>query len=136
MKKVRMTCTTRARAPFAALALLLGLLAGCDSGPEGPGFLTARIDGPTPLGAAVIEVTGAGVTGFEGAQTTHVIPREKGVGVHRVVLIGEAAGDLIFQIGVQDVRATPPVATVLSAADGQNQPLGSVQAFRVQIARP
>lgn len=120
-----------------AVALLAGLLAaGCDSGPEGPGFLTARIEGPTPLGAAVVEVTGAGVTGFEGAQSTHVIPRETGVGVHRVVLIGETPGELVFQVGVQDVRAAPPVATVLSAADAQNQPLSSLQAFQVQIARP
>jgi hypothetical protein len=114
---------------------LLTFVTACDSGPKGPGFLDATLQGPVPLGAAVVEVTGAGVIGFEGAGTTHVISRPSGEGVHRVVLIGEAAGDLRFRVQVDEVRDATPSATVLSAADGANQPLTSLQPFQVRIVR-
>jgi hypothetical protein len=117
------------------LALLAALAAGCDSGPKGPGFLSATVDGPIPLGAAIVEVQGVGVIGFEGAGTTHVFTTLSQSGSQRVVLIGETPGDLAFKVRVQELRDGIPSATVVSAAGGDNLPLATVQAFQVRIVR-
>jgi hypothetical protein len=132
---MRATKRLRRLASGTSLLAFLTLAAACDSGPEGPGFLTGTLEGPIPLGAAVLEVTGAGVLGFEGAGTTHVISRPSAEGVHRVVLIGEAPGDLRFRIHVAEVRDATPSATLMEAADGGNQSVTSVQAFQVRIVR-
>lgn len=120
------------RAPLLAL---LALLAACDSGPKGPGFLTGAVEGPASLGAVQLEVSGAGIVGFEGAGTTRVFSAPLGEDAHRVVLVGETAGDLRFRIEVTDRRSAPPSATVLSASDEADLPVSSLQPFRVRIAR-
>jgi hypothetical protein len=119
------------------LAALVALLAAaaCDSGPKGPGFLTATIEGPVPLGAAIVEVQGEGVLGFEGAGTTHVFTTPGELGVHRVVLIGEQPGDLRFKVQVQEVRDRPPSATIIQASGADDIPLPTAQAFQVTIVR-
>jgi hypothetical protein len=120
-----------------ALALLLAGGA-CDSGPKGPGFLQASIEGPVPLGAAIVEVQGEGVLGFEGAGSTHVFEAPgtpSDPTVHRLVLIGETPGDLRFKVQVQEVRDRPPSATIIQASGADDIPLASVQAFQVNIVR-
>ena len=124
---------TRTRKRTLSLVVLLCALAGCDSGPEGPGFMEGVVDGPIPLGAAIVEVQGDGVIGFEGAGSTHVFPGPPAQGVHRVVLVGETPGSLTFRVQVQELRDGAPSATVLSAAGGDNIPLATVQAFEVRI---
>jgi hypothetical protein len=110
--------------------------AACDSGPKGPGFLTGTIEGPVPLGAAIVEVQGEGVLGFEAAGTTHVFdsPGDQ-PGVHRIVLIGETPGDLPFKVQVQEMRDRPPTATIIQASGADDIPLATVQAFQVHIVR-
>jgi hypothetical protein len=111
------------------------LAASCDSGPKGPGFLSATIEGPVPLGAAIVEVQGDGVIGFEGAGTTHVFTTPAEPGVHRVVLIGETPGDLRFKVQVQELRDSPPSATIIQASGADDIPLATIQAFQVHIVR-
>jgi hypothetical protein len=117
-----------------ALALLAA--AACDSGPKGPGYLSATIEGPVPLGAAIVEVQGEGVLGFEGAGTTHVFSAPGSTAsLHRVVLVGESPGDLRFRVQVQELGDRPPSATIVSASGGDDIPLATVQAFQVRIVR-
>lgn len=118
-------------------AALLGLAVAataCDSGPKGPGFVSATIEGPIPLGAAIVEVHGEGVIGFEGAGSTHVFSAPIQAG-HRVVLVGDTPGDLAFKVRVQELRDGLPSATVVSASGADDIPLATVQAFQVRIVR-
>ena len=97
------------------------LLAACDSGPSGPGTLSATVSGPTPLGAVVLEVTGLGVTGFVGQGDTRVYGAEVSAveGKHRVVAVS-AVGTVRVGIQVLDLGAEPPVVVVLQSANPGN----------------
>jgi hypothetical protein len=123
------------RTAAAALVAMASLYTACDSGPKGPGFLSATVEGPIPLGAAIVEVQGEGVIGFEGAGGTHLFSAPAQPGSHRVVLVGETPGALGFRVQVQELRDAAPSATVVSAAGGDNIPLATVQAFQVRIVR-
>lgn len=96
--------------------------ASCDSGPSGPGTLSVTVDAPAALGAVTLEVVGSGVTGFEGVGSTEaygtvVSARQHR---HRVVLIDPVGGQLRFSVRVEDVRAEPPVISVVAAAGTDN----------------
>jgi hypothetical protein len=121
------------RATRAALLTALALTAACD-GREGPGYLAAALEGPLPLGAAVVDVRGVGIMGFEPAGTTRVFSAVTPAGVHRVVLVGETTGDLTFRIRVEDPKAAPPTGVVVSAADAEDRPVTSVIPFSVRIS--
>jgi type IV pilus biogenesis protein CpaD/CtpE len=99
-----------------ALALTVSL-AACDSGPKGPGSLTARATGDS-LGGVVLRVEGTGITGFTGRGTTQVywssVPDK--VNTHRVILIDAQGEELDFDIVVEDRAMEGPVITVLQAA--------------------
>lgn len=113
----------RARWTAAALAVASLLsAAGCDSGPSGPGMLTVTVDAPAALGAVTLDVVGSGVTGFEGVGSTEaygtvVSARQNR---HRVVLVDPVGGQLRFSVRVEDVRAEPPVMSVVGAAGTDN----------------
>jgi hypothetical protein len=124
----------RKRATRAALVGALALTAACD-GRDGPGYLAGALEGPLPLGAAVVDVRGIGIMGFEPVGTTRVFSAVTPEGVHRVVLVGETAGDLSFRIQVEDPRAAPPVGVLVSAADAEDRPVTSVTPFSVRITR-
>jgi hypothetical protein len=119
------------------LALGLGLsLGACDLGPEGPGELSGMVAGSEGVGAVLLEVTGAGIEGFEGQGDTQAIgaPIPSDQGRHRVVLVS-ATGDLLhFRIRVRDLSANKPVAEVLSAASTDDLPM-STAGIKVRIAR-
>jgi hypothetical protein len=97
------------------------LLGACDSGPEGPGTLSARAEGAA-LGAVVLEVEGSGIRGFSGRGSTRVysgaVPGRGGL--HRVVLVDAAGGSLGFAIDVDDVGMDGPFVRVVSAATTTN----------------
>jgi hypothetical protein len=112
----------------------LALLSACDRS-SGPGYVAGSLEGPTALGAAVVDVRGTGIMGFEAAGSTRVFSAVTPEGVHRLVLVGEAPGALTFRIKVEDPQAAPPAAVVVSAADAANLPIGSVHAFVVRITR-
>jgi hypothetical protein len=109
-------------------------VAACDDR-QGPGYLGGALEGPLPLGAAVVDVRGTGIMGFEPAGTTRVFSAVTPEGIHRVVLVGEAAGGLEFRIKVEDPSAAPPVGVLVSAADGEDRPVTSVAPFSVRISR-
>ena len=96
-------------------------VAACDSGPTGPGTLTAVATGAS-LGGVVLEVEGTGIRGFAGRGSTRVYsaPVQGRPGVHRVVLIGPEPGDLPFEMQVDDLGMEGPVVTVVQAARGDN----------------
>ena len=126
----------RLRTLFAVVGVTVGLV-GCDSGPKGPGALDATITGPEPLGAALVEVVGAGVRGFEdqGACQTFGAPLPSAVDTHRALVVCAGGGDLVFGIEVDDVSAEPPVATVLQTANPNNVVVLSTQ-VSVRIRTP
>jgi len=120
-----------------ALSVAVALaLAGCSDGPRGPGTLNARVEGPTPLGAAVVEVVGPGIAGFEGQGDTRVygvlVPAQEGV--HRVVVVS-ASGAIRFGIKVEDLGADLPTLTALDVATVLNQP-GLLVGVKVRVERP
>lgn len=122
----------------AALALAGALgMASCDSGPEGPGVLTARVTSSQPLGAVVLELSGAGITGFEARGTTLVFG-SVGSGAtpkHRVILVSPAgATDIPFGIAFQDRAGNMPSVTAISAASPANASV-SAAGLKVRIER-
>ena len=111
------------RRTLAALAAAAAVgTAACDSGPSGPGTLVASVRGAS-LGGVVLEVTGAGIVGFEGLSSTQVyaapVPRSESR--HRVMLVHPDGGELRFEIQVQDVDMDDPVMVVVSAAGSDNE---------------
>lgn len=127
--------TTR---PALALALAgILALAGCDSGPEGPGVLPARVTSPQPLGAVVVEFTGTGITGFEPRGTTRVFGAAGGAGStrHRVILVSPAgATDIPFGIAFTDRAGDMPSVVAVVAASPTNAVVSSA-GLKVRIER-
>jgi hypothetical protein len=97
--------------------------------------VSASIEGPIPLGAAIVEVQGAGVVGIEGAGTTHVFTTPGAAGGYRVVLVGDTPGDLRFRVQVQELADPLPTATLVSASGADDIPLATIQAFQVNVVR-
>lgn len=114
------------------LAALLGVGA-CD---DGPGSWTATVEGPVAVGAALVEVRGEGITGFEGAGDSQVFPDPTPAtrGVRRVVVVSPS-GAVSFRITVEDAATAPPAITLVSAADLASQPLAALGGFSVRVAR-
>jgi len=117
--------------------LALFLLAGCDSGPDGPGDLSGTVQSSgSPLGAVVIEVVGAGIEGFQGTGDTKVFwARQEDPNIYRVVVVGDGSGDLRFSVSVRDRGARVPRALVASAVDAENGILPVANDLRVRISR-
>lgn len=122
----------RRRAPFrasrirgVAVALLAaaGLLAAaaCDSGPSGPGTLTAFASGPD-IGGAVLQVEGSGIRGFDARGSTRLYSGAVAgqAGTHRVIVVTPTPGEMAFDIEVDDLGLADPVVTVVSAANGDD----------------
>jgi hypothetical protein len=124
--------------PGLALALAgLLALAGCDSGPEGPGVLTAKVTSPQPLGAVVLEFTGAGITGFEARGATRVFGAVGGPGRtrHRVVLVSPTgATEIPFGIGFEDRSGEMPSVVAVAASSPANAVV-SAAGLKVRIER-
>ena len=119
-----------------ALAVVLGLvIAGCDSGPNGPGLLEGTVSAPA-LGAVLLEVEGAGINGFEGRASTRVYAGTLSgrPNVHRVILMDRDGGSLAFAIDVDDLGMDGPVVTVIQAAGTDDEPM-SAGSLRVALVR-
>ena len=107
-------------------ALLLAVAAACgDSGPGEPGAFLARatLDQTPPLGAAVLEVHGRGITGFSARGDTRLYsaPVDGRADLHRVMIVDPAGGEIGFDIEVDDVNLDLPAITVVQAADSDNR---------------
>lgn len=107
-------------------------LVGCSDDPSGPGSLEARFEGPVAVGAALIEVRGAGITSISGDAGTRVFTVEPSPDVYRVVVIGSTTATA-FSVAVEDLSQPAPVASILSAADQQNEAIVPLTGFRVFI---
>lgn len=106
--------------PFVILPALIGL-AACESGPSGPGTITAFASGPS-VGGVVLEVQGAGIQGFTARGSSRVYSaavagRE---GTHRVIVITPDPGEMAMDIAVDDLGMEGPTIRVVSAANGDN----------------
>jgi hypothetical protein len=120
-----------------ACLLTVSALVACDSGPEGPGDITAtvRSSGPT-LGAAVVEVVGTGIEGFSGAGGTQVFwAQQESPMAFRVVVVGDGSGDLTFNVTVRDRGARVPRTLIVSAVDTDNVTLPVTDDYRVGFSR-
>lgn len=110
------------RTVVAVSALTLGA-AGCEwlGGPEGPGSITARIQG-APVGGVLVEVRGSSILGFEGLASTQVYasPVAGSEDTYRVMLIHPEGGELRFEIQMSDTGAEDPETRVLSAVTSDN----------------
>lgn len=129
----------RTRTSGVAALATAGLLAlsGCDSGPKGPGVLTAKVVSPQPLGAVVLEFTGGGITGFEAQGSTQVFgavdgsPNQK----HRVILVSPAgATEIPFGIAFSDRGGDMPSVVALDASTPANLTV-SAAGLKVRIER-
>lgn len=128
--------TRRARVRALALVGVL-VVAGCDSGPKGPGVLTARVTSPQPLGAVVLEFTGGGITGFQGQGTTQVFGAigSGGSDTHRVILVSPSgATEIRFGIEFADRGGKMPSVAAISAASPANAAL-TAGGLKVRIER-
>jgi len=129
---------TRVRTPALAFAFLV-LAVGCESGPSGPGALDARVESLTSsFGAAVVEVQGPGIAGFDGAGTTQVFwSATSQPDNFRVVLVSpEGSNTLAFRIRVGDLGGPIPGGTVIEAADLLNDPVARLTDFAVVVHAP
>lgn len=129
----------RARGAWMRAAAVVGVLAvaACDSGPKGPGVLTARVISPQPLGAVVLEFTGTGITGFEAQGGTQVFGAVGGAGAqkHRVILVSPTgATDIRFGIEFADRGGTMPSVAAIAAATPANAPV-TAGGLKVKIER-
>jgi hypothetical protein len=121
---------------FALPLCLIAGFAGCDDGPSGPGELTGVLETPGPiLGAATLEVSGKGITGFSGSGGTRVFHSVTDQGdTYRLVLIAPTPGQLQFRVSVQDLGAKRPATAVVNVVSGGNVPLPATADYRVRFS--
>lgn len=119
------------------LLAIIALMAGCDSGPDGPGDVTGSVKAPgQDLGAAVVEVIGGGIESFSGTGGSKVIwAQQENPVLFRVVVVSGAGGDLSFHAKVKDRGGRLPRATVVGAVDDQNRPIPMSPAVEVSFSR-
>lgn len=116
-----------------ALASVL-LVSACDSGPKGPGQLTGVLrSGPIPVGAVVLEFTGASITGFSGSGETRLFFAESDPAVFRVVMVTPTPGEMSFRISVLDVEAPFPAVTAVQAVGGDNGAIANLTGITVEV---
>ena len=105
-------------------------IAGCDSGPSGPGSLTASLSGED-LGGILMEVRGEGVLGFDGLGDTQVYSAKVAQlqRTHRVVAINPGVGPLRVEIRLADLDVADPVISVVGAStlDDEKRLLGGIE---------
>jgi hypothetical protein len=120
-----------------ALLLLLVVLALAACEPSGPGELTATVRTPRPTGALVVELTGVGITGFDGAGDVRTFsgPVDAVVDTQRVVVVSVSGLRIRFRVQVRDLADPPPTAVVVSAVDQENDPIDALGGYSVRIAR-
>lgn len=136
---------TRRWPPLVRIALVVAVALGagaCDDDPSGPGVFNGRVasSADEPAGAAVIEITGEGIEGFEASGSSRIFSRtvqapteEEGEGLYRVVVVAPAGSALRFGVRVEDVAMGVPTVTLVSVADTANEPVGSLEDYRIHF---
>lgn len=126
---MRASAQARTLAAITCIATL-----GCDAGepapPAGPGEVVARLVSPNGAeGAAVVELTGAGIGEVRGAPGTTVFAAASGPAT-RVVVLRDTPGELAFHVRLAE-RSAPPAARVIEVADGEDRLRASLAGYRV-----
>lgn len=125
-----------------AMACLVLAAAACDDDPSGPGTFTVRVDGPAdaPAGAAVVELAGEGITGFEAIGSAQVFSRtvrapteQEPEGLYRVVVVAPAGSSVAFGVEVEDVALGYPSASLRRVTDTANAPIQGVGDYRIRL---
>jgi len=122
---------------FVMILTVAILASACDPGPSGPGDLegTLRVVG-APLGGAVLEVVGKGITGFSGAGSTQAFyAATQEEFTYRVVLLTSSPGDLQFTVSVEDKGGKKPSASVVSLVSGGNLPIPATADYSVTFTK-
>lgn len=109
-----------------AAAFSVIVVSACDSGPSGPGSITAFASGPS-VGGVVLEVQGAGIRGFtaRGSSRVYSASVEGRAATHRVIVITPEPGEMAVDIEVDDLGMEGPTIRVVSAANGANQAIAA-----------
>lgn len=116
--------TIRTLTLLTAAVLVLG---ACDSGPSGPGSITAYATAPS-LGGVVLEVQGAGVRGFTARGSSRVYSAAvagRTPPTHRVIVITPESGEMAVDIAVDDLGMEGPTVRVVSASNDANQAIAA-----------
>lgn len=103
-------------------ALVVGA-GGCDSGPKGPGTLSATVVSSQPLGAVVLDFTGGGITGFESQGDTQLYSASLGGSIphYRVILVSPSGAEIRFGIKVSEVSGARPTVAAVTATSPTNE---------------
>jgi hypothetical protein len=115
------------------------LIAGCeDEVPPGSGFVTLSVRGPVPLGAVVVELSGATVEAAEDPSGGWVALASDGPPTstgprYRLVVVLREPGSPQIRLRVPDVSGRLPVATLQQATSGDNAPVPSLGSIEVEI---
>ena len=126
MRRLRLVAVT-------AISLALG---ACDWGPRGPGQLRGIVlSGVSPVGAIVLEVSGAGVQGFSEAGQTRVFFAEPQTDVYRVVLVAADPDRIRFRVDMDDVRSPKLTTVVVEAVDDSDAPIIDLSGITVELLR-
>jgi hypothetical protein len=120
--------------PGLVLAALVAL-AGCDSNSGPPGVLsgTVTVSAQQTLGAAVLEITGSGIQGFQGQGGSVVYGALLDAQSKRYRMVVVGTGPLSFGVKVDNVKSRRPAVQVVSAVDDQNKNL-STSAVKVTLS--
>jgi len=112
-------------------------LAGCDSGPEGPGDLTAYFSqAPGPVGGAVLEVVGKGIVEFSGTGGSRVFwAQQQDASTYRVIVLGEGSSPPSLTASVEDLGNGLPRVTVVSLVSHDNLPIPVTGDYKVRFKR-
>lgn len=122
----RLPVGRRFAAAWVVLFASAAMVACGDDGPEGPGSFNAAVEtAGAPVGAVVVDVTGPGITGFEGTGDTRVFSTVRNAtgGVHRVIAVS-GTGSIGFRVLVERRELGAPGAVVIEAASTDDAPLG------------
>lgn len=120
------------------LAVALLLAVACSDDDSGPGAVTVSLDGPVPLGGAVVEITGPGIQGVSLPAQGWVEWSPVSTGANeavRVLVLVERPGELAFRVQLRDLAAPPRAVRVLDAVDGSNRPVADPTAIRTRVGR-
>ncbi len=111
-------------------------LSACDWGPRGQGELRGIVtSGAIPVGALVLEISGAGVQGFSDSGQTRVFFAEPEPDVYRVVLVTPDPDQIRFRVAMNDVRSPSLAVAVVEAVDDTNAAIIDLSGIVVEIKR-
>ena len=120
------------------LVLVAGAFASCSDEPSGPGTVTLTVQASVPLGAAVVELRGAGVHAVRSMASGWVVmdrvAGETGE-VRRLAIVQTQPGMLSVEVDLADLGADFPSLTVVGASDANDLPLPSLGGVRASFQK-